>query len=95
MLAGYAGVAEKINVDKKTAARAASAQAEAGNIKILESCRNKDDFYIELENFPDSAHDDMVDAFTGAFNYLALKTVDDFTDDHIPNNIVNVTLNEW
>ena len=95
MLAGYAVVTEKINVDKKTAARAASAQAEAGNIKILESCRNKDDFYIELENFPDSAHDDMVDAFTGAFNYLALKTVDDFTDDHIPNNIVNVTLNEW
>jgi len=95
MLSGFQIEVEKINVDKQTASKPSSAQAEAGNIKILKSCRNKEDFYIEAENFPEGRHDDIIDAFTGAFNYLSLKRVDDFTNDFIPNNIVNVNLNEW
>jgi predicted phage terminase large subunit-like protein len=95
MLSGFQIEVEKINVDKQTASKPSSAQAEAGNIKILKSCRNKENFYIEAENFPEGRHDDIIDAFTGAFNYLSLKRVDDFTNDFIPNNIVNVNLNEW
>ena len=95
MLSGFQIEVEKINVDKQTASKPSSAQAEAGNIKILKSCRNKEDFYIEAENFPEGRHDDIIDAFTGAFNYLSLKRVDDFTNEFIPNNIVNVNLNEW
>ena len=96
MLSGFQIDVEKINTDKVTSAKACSAQAEAGNIKVLKSCRNKEDFYIEAENFPDGKHDDIIDALTGAFNYLALKRVDDFTDQLIPNSIVNIDkLNEW
>tara|TARA_B100000809_G_C15128642_1_gene527376 strand:+ start:1229 stop:2623 length:1395 start_codon:yes stop_codon:yes gene_type:complete len=95
MLSGFQIEVEKINVDKQTASKPSSAQAEAGNIKILKSCRNKEDFYIEAENFPEGRHDDTIDAFTGAFNYLSLKRVDDFTNEFIPNNIVNVNLTEW
>ena len=96
MLSGFQIEVEKINTDKVTSAKPSSAQAEAGNIKVLKSCRNKEDFYIECENFPDGKHDDIIDALTGAFNYLALKRVDDFTDDLIPNSIVNIdSLNEW
>jgi len=28
------------------------------------------DFFNELENFPDGAHDDIVDTLSGAFNEL-------------------------
>ena len=95
MLSGFQIEVEKINVDKQTASKPSSAQAEAGNIKVLKSCRNKEDFYIEAENFPEGRHDDTIDAFTGAFNYLSLKRIDDFTNECIPNNIVNVNLTEW
>ena len=50
---------------------------------------------MEAENFPEGRHDDTIDAFTGAFNYLSLKRIDDFTNECIPNNIVNVNLTEW
>ena len=86
ILSGFYVVSEKIVVDKITASKAVSAQSEAGNIKILKSCRNKDEFYHEAENFPDSNHDDIIDALSGAFNYLSFKRVDDFTDDFIPNS---------
>ncbi len=96
MLAGFHVVCEKINVDKITACKSVSAQAEAGNIKILKSCKNKEDFYHESENFPEVNHDDIIDALSGAFNYLAFKRVDEFTDDFIPNDLTTTNhLNEW
>ena len=96
MLAGFNVVYEKINVDKITSSKAVSAQAEAGNIKILKSCKNKEEFYFESENFPEVAHDDIIDALSGAFNYLAFKRVDEFTDDFIQNDISNNNfINEW
>lgn len=79
MLAGFQVVTEKISVDKVTAARAVSAQAEAGNIKILRDCNNKEDFYIEAENFPDGSHDDIIDALSGAFNLLSFGSVGNWT----------------
>lgn len=81
MMAGFDVTIEKISVDKVTASKAASAQCEAGNVMILASCRNKEDFYSETENFPEASHDDIVDAFTGAFNELSLGSVGSFSED--------------
>jgi predicted phage terminase large subunit-like protein len=53
-----------------TRAKPSSAQAEAGNIKLIEGQWN-DDFMTELENFPEGSHDDQVDAFSGALNHLS------------------------
>ena len=80
MLSGFSVTTEKIATDKETAAKPLSSQAENGNIKILSSCRNKDSFYSEMENFPDDVHDDIVDASSGAFNELNAGNVGQFTD---------------
>ena len=56
----------KVQKDKITRASPVSAQAEAGNIKILKAKWNED-FFRELENFPDGTHDDQVDSLSGAF----------------------------
>ena len=66
MLAGFIVKPYKVQKDKITRASPVSAQAEAGNIKILKAKWNED-FFRELENFPDSLHDDQVDALSGAF----------------------------
>lgn len=81
LLAGFDVVTEKITVDKITASKGVSAQAEAGNIKVLSSCKHKEDFYFESENFPDGNHDDIIDAFSGAFNELTLGNVGTFSLD--------------
>jgi len=47
-----------------------SAQAEAGNIRIVSAPWNSD-WIDELTAFPEFAHDDQVDATAGAFNKLA------------------------
>ena len=80
MLSGFSTVVERISKDKETAARPFSSFAENGFVKILASCRNKEDFYYELENFPDDNHDDIVDATSGAFNELNAGNVGAFTD---------------
>jgi predicted phage terminase large subunit-like protein len=56
--------------DKVTRAKPASAQCEGGNVRVLRATWN-DAFFTELENFPEGAHDDIVDAFSGAFNDLS------------------------
>ena len=81
MLAGFDVTVERISTDKVTAARPASAQAEALNIKILKNCRNKEAFYEEAHNFPDGAHDDIVDALSGAFNHICSDDVGTWTKD--------------
>lgn len=71
VLAGYQVRIRKPTKDKLTRALPASAQAEAGNIKVLSGPWN-DAFFQELENFSEAleGHDDIVDAFSGAFNEL-------------------------
>lgn len=66
MLAGFSVMPYKVIKDKITRASPVSAQAEAGNIKVLRGYWNED-FFKELENFPESNHDDIVDALSGAF----------------------------
>ena len=68
-LAGYVVKSNKVSQDKVTRALPVSSQCEAGNIKVLKGSWN-DQFFKELENFPDGKHDDIVDSFSGAFNMM-------------------------
>ena len=70
-LAGYDVRAAPVTGDKVTRAGPASAQAEAGNIRLLRGSWN-DEFLDELEAFPTGRHDDWVDALADAINELAL-----------------------
>lgn len=70
MLAGYIVQTERLTKDKATRAKPVSAQCEVGNIRILRAPWNEE-FFDELENFPDGKHDDIVDVLSGAFNKLA------------------------
>lgn len=71
LLAGYAVKVEPVSGDKATRARPASAQAEAGNVKLVRGDWN-DAFLDEVCTFPNGQHDDQVDAFADALNELAL-----------------------
>jgi predicted phage terminase large subunit-like protein len=66
MLAGYNVKPYRATKDKINRASPVSAQAEAGNIRVLKGVWNED-LFRELENFPDGVHDDIVDALSGAF----------------------------
>jgi predicted phage terminase large subunit-like protein len=59
--------------DKLTRARSVSAQAEAGNVKLVRGPWNEE-FLRELNAFPTGPHDDIVDALSGAFNQLLPST---------------------
>jgi predicted phage terminase large subunit-like protein len=56
--------------NKEVRAKAISAQAEAGNVKIVRGNWN-DDFLRELEGFPTGRHDDACDALSGAHGMMA------------------------
>lgn len=70
MLNGYDVHTRLISSDKVTRAKPVSAQSEAGNIDILRAPWNED-FFTELENFPDGPHDDIVDTLSGAYNEMS------------------------
>lgn len=69
MLAGYDVHTSPNSKDKVTRAKPVSAQAEAGNVLVLRAGWN-DEFFTELENFPEGGHDDIVDVLSGGFNEL-------------------------
>lgn len=69
MLAGYDVRTMTTSKDKVTRAKPVSAQAEAGNIRVLRAPWNEA-FFSELENFPEGKHDDIVDTLSGAYNEL-------------------------
>ena len=70
MLAGYDVRAVQPQGDKIMRAKGLAAQALAGNVKVVRGAWN-DRFLRTLHEFPDGAHDDEVDAASGAFNELA------------------------
>lgn len=70
MLSGYDVRTVVISKDKLTRAKPVSAQCEAGNISVIRAPWNEE-FFQELENFPDGRHDDIVDVLSGAFNELS------------------------
>jgi predicted phage terminase large subunit-like protein len=71
LLAGFPIRVLSITGDKATRAKPASAQAEAGNVKLLRGDWNEA-FLDEICAFPNAQFDDQVDAFADALNELAL-----------------------
>ena len=71
LLAGYDVTVVRPTGDKATRAKPASAQAEAGNVKLVRGPWNEA-FLDEVCSFPKGQHDDQVDAFADALNELAL-----------------------
>lgn len=78
VLGGFDLRIAKPSEDKITRAKPISAQVEAGNVKVLRAHWN-DDFFTELENFPEGSYDDQVDALSGAFNLFTASNTGDFT----------------
>jgi predicted phage terminase large subunit-like protein len=76
-LAGFIVSAERVTGDKETRARPLAAQCEARNVKIVNPFGSGwvVPFLDELHAFPTGAHDDQVDAASGAFNKLAVRSV--------------------
>lgn len=71
LLAGYEVKVVAPTGEKSVRAKPASAQAEAGNVKLVRGPWN-DAFLDEVCSFPNAQHDDQVDAFADALNELAL-----------------------
>lgn len=74
-LSGFMVKPYKATKDKINRASPVSSQAEAGNIKVLLGDWNED-FFRELENFPEGSHDDIVDALSGAFSMFTEEKYD-------------------
>lgn len=71
-LSGFNVHAAPVTGDKVTRALPFAAQAEAGNVALLRAAWNAA-YLDELCAFPSGAHDDQVDASSGAFNRLARR----------------------
>jgi predicted phage terminase large subunit-like protein len=71
-LAGFPVFADKVMTDKVSRAEPFQAQAQAGNVKLLDA-EWLGRYLDELCSFPTGAHDDLVDATSGAFNQLAKR----------------------
>lgn len=71
LLKGYPVKPERPTGEKSVRATPASAQAEAGNVKLLRGAWNQA-FLDEVCVFPAGMNDDQVDAFADALNELAL-----------------------
>jgi predicted phage terminase large subunit-like protein len=68
-LAGFVVHADPVRGDKISRAEPFAAQCEAGNVKLVRGAWNRA-YLDELCDFPYAAHDDQVDASSGAFKYL-------------------------
>ena len=75
MLAGFAVKAERVTGSKVARATPYAAQWQNGNIDLLSGEWN-DVYLSQLESFPESKHDDMVDASSDSFNELSKAVFD-------------------
>lgn len=66
LLSGYSVHADRVTGSKQVRAEPFAAQAEAGNVVLVKGYWNAP-FLDELLVFPNGAHDDQVDAASGAF----------------------------
>lgn len=71
LLAGYSVTVVRPTGDKATRAKPASAQAEAGKVKLVRGDWNTA-FLDQACSSPNAQFDDQVDAFADALNELAL-----------------------
>ncbi len=68
-LAGFNVTSKRVTGDKVVRASPASAQAGAGNIKVVRGPWNEA-FFTEVENFPGKGKDDQVDALSDCIDEL-------------------------
>ncbi len=73
MLAGYRVEAIRETGDKATRADPFASQVNMGNVALIRAPWNRA-FIEELAAFPDGSHDDQVDAASGAFEQVAIKS---------------------
>lgn len=71
-LAGFTVHVDRVTGDKAVRAMPYAAQCEAGNVKLVRGAWNRD-YIDEMCAFPNGAHDDQVDASSGAFNKLTMR----------------------
>lgn len=71
MLSGYTARATPETGDKQTRFGPFSAQCEAGNVDVLRGPWNEE-WFMQLEAFPEAAHDDDADSTSRAFNAVSL-----------------------
>lgn len=69
-LAGFNVKADTVSGSKEVRATPHAAQWQNGNVQIMRGAWNEI-FFSQLESFPESKHDDIVDASSDAFNELA------------------------
>lgn len=74
ILVGFDFRADRKTGSKEARANPMSSAAEAGNIAIVAGQWNRD-FLDEISLFPNGAHDDQVDAVTGAFYNISSRKV--------------------
>lgn len=72
VLAGYAVYPFRPTKSKTIRAVLFQSHAEAGNIDVVNSSWTED-FFEELEAFPDGEHDDRVDSLSAAFEFIASR----------------------
>lgn len=72
LLAGYTARATPESGDKATRFGPFSAQCEAGNVDVLRGEWNEE-WFMNLEAFPEAVHDDDADSTSRAFNTLSLE----------------------
>jgi predicted phage terminase large subunit-like protein len=72
VLRGYAAYGERVTGDKFTRAEPVAAAAENGLLKLIRSPQNEE-LLDELSAFPHGAHDDCVDALSGAYRLLTRR----------------------
>jgi len=77
-LMGYTVYGQSVRHDKQIRAKPLSAAAENGLVKMTGADWNFE-VLEELYNFPDGAHDDFVDACSGAYIRLSRKPVQEVT----------------
>ena len=76
-LAGHVVQSERETGSKEVRAAPLASQAEAGNVKLVAAPWNEA-FLSEVEVFPAGAHDDQVDAASGAFDMLVTPAAHTF-----------------
>lgn len=74
-LMGFRVKAERVTGSKIVRATPFAAQWQNGNIQVMIGEWN-DTYFTQLELFPESKHDDMVDASADSFNEVATNTFD-------------------
>jgi predicted phage terminase large subunit-like protein len=89
LLRGYSVYGKHVTGAKDVRAQPVAAAAENGLVKIVRG-RHLDEFLDELSAFPRGAHDDCVDALSGAYDLLTARGTGQIISTHVPRGRIPV-----